>query len=95
MSFLICGIYKDRPEVCRTYPRPSSYLLSSCGYRFFDQQRVGGCYLECQASCCLQTRLNGEPDGSPLSEIAGGEPCRYLIAVDDAPEGAILERLNS
>jgi len=91
MSYLVCGIYDKRPEVCRQYPNRYSYMPDSCGY-FFSDKREGCCYLECQAACCMEPREGGEPGGAPLPDIAGGEPCKYLISVDEPPEGAIIER---
>ena len=37
-------------------------------------------------------RQGGEPGGAPLPEIAGGMPCKHLISVDEAPEGARVEK---
>ena len=96
MSYLVCGIYEKRPKVCREYPQAGHYTPDSCGYWFANSMdpsgRKGDCYLECQASCCMLPRQNGEPGGAPLPEIAGGEPCKHLINVDDPPEGANVEK---
>lgn len=92
MSYLVCGIYEKRPPVCKRYPWPESYLPESCGFRYTRGERQGGCYLECQASCCMMPRQNGDPGGVPLPEIAGGMPCKHLITVDKAPEGATVEK---
>lgn len=86
MSFLICGIYDERPEVCKRYPEPGSYTPPGCSFWFdAEGQRGGECDPGCQASCCMLPRLGGEPGGAPLPEIAGGMPCRYLIVVDKHP----------
>ena len=82
MSYLVCGIYKDRPEVCKTYPRAGSYMPESCGYRFTNRMdgesgRKGDCYLECQAACCMLPRQGGEPGGAPLPEITAMEYRRF------------------
>ena len=94
MSYLVCSIYDRRPKACRDFPQRDSYLPDSCGFRFSGDERKGRCYLECQASCCTLPRKGGEPDGAPLPEIAGGEPCKYLEVVDEPPEGAIVEKLE-
>lgn len=92
MSYLICSIWETRPQVCRDYPKYDSYIPESCGYYFTGGEKKGGCYLECQAQCCMLPRQDGEPGGAPLPEIAGGLPCRYLEDVDDPPKGAEVER---
>jgi hypothetical protein len=91
MSYLICGIHDTRPDVCRNYPRHDSYMPESCGYRFTGGKRKGGCYMECQAECCMLPRQDGEPGGAPMPEIAGGIPCKHLIDVDDPPEDAAVD----
>ena len=91
MSYLICCIHDSRPDVCRNYPRHDSYMPDTCGYRFTGGKRKGGCYLECQAACCMLPRQDGEPGGAPLPEIAGGTPCKHLIDVDTPPEGALVD----
>ena len=92
MSYLICGIYENRPAVCKRFPQVDSYIPDSCGFRFTSGERRGGCYLECQAACCMLPREGGEPGGAPLSEIAGGEPCKHLVVVEEPPEGAVVEK---
>lgn len=92
MSFLICSIHKNRPEVCRSYPQPDNYIPESCGYYFSGDEKKGTCYLECQAACCSLPRRDGEPGGAPLPEIAGGMPCKHLEDVDTPPKGAVVER---
>jgi hypothetical protein len=92
MSYLICGIHRDRPAVCRRYPQRDSYMPESCGYRFEAGEKRGDCYLDCQASCCMEPRQDGEPGGQPLPEVSGGMPCKHLRDVDEAPEGAMVEK---
>jgi len=83
---LVCGIYDERPEICKRYPESGSYTPERCSF-WFDAEgnREGECDPHCQASCCMLPRLGGEPGGAPLPEIAGGMPCRYLISVDEHP----------
>jgi hypothetical protein len=86
MGFLICGIYDERPEVCKKYPQPGSYVPEGCGYWFDAEGKRGGeCDPACQASCCQLPRAGGEPGGAPLPEIAGGEPCKHLVYVERHP----------
>ena len=92
MSYLVCSIWEKRPQVCRDYPKYDSYIPESCGYHFRGSEKMGCCYLECQAACCMLPRQGGEPGGAPLPEIAGGEPCKHLIDVDEPPEGAVVEK---
>jgi hypothetical protein len=75
----ICGIYERRPEVCKKYPESGSYLPPSCGFFFGgDGIQRGKCVPECDSACCKLPRLNGEPGGVPMFEIAGGMSCKYL-----------------
>jgi hypothetical protein len=92
MSYLVCGIYDRRPAMCRKYPEPTSWMPDSCGFYFADGERKGCCYLECQAACCMEPRVGGEPGGAPMPEIAGGLPCKHLISVDEPPPGTIVEK---
>jgi hypothetical protein len=92
MSYLICGIHDKRPKVCREFPQVDNYIPDTCGYHFSGGAKRGCCYLECQASCCMLPREGGEPGGTPLPEIAGGEPCKYLETVDEPPKGAVVEK---
>lgn len=79
----VCGIYKDRPELCKKYPVAESYVPPSCGF-FFDGAgwRHGRCLPECEASCCKLPREKGEPGGAPIPEISGGLPCRHLVETE-------------
>ncbi len=91
----ICKIYKDRPEFCRRYPEPGSFVLPSCGYHFpGDGTRRGRCEPACDASCCRLPRMNGEPDGTSLPEAAGGMPCKHLDYVDADVEFAPAETIK-
>lgn len=85
MGYLICGIYDSRPQICKDYPRQGDWVPQSCAYHFEGGQKKGECDPECQASCCTQPRLDGEPGGAPMPEIAGGLPCRHLIYVERHP----------
>lgn len=77
-----CGIYEDRPEVCRTYPTASHWTPSECTYSFpSGDKREGECACEVGA-CCASPRQGGEPGGVPLPEEAGGEPCKHMVWVD-------------
>jgi len=74
----VCLIYEERPEACRTYPRPDSYIPPGCAYYFpGDGSRQGSCDQECGA-CCMESRVDGEPEGKPLDESMGGRPCKHL-----------------
>ena len=92
MSYLLCGINDRKPSVCKKYPQAGSWVPDSCGYRFSEGERKGDCYLECQAACCMEPRVGGEPGGAPMPEIAGGMPCKHLISSDKAPEGVTVDR---
>lgn len=79
-----CGIYDDRPEVCREYPTNYSFVPSSCGFHFpGDGKRHGKCLPECDASCCKLARQYGEPGGTPMPEILDGLPCKHLEYKED------------
>lgn len=83
-----CGIYKDRPKVCRDYPKIDSYTPGECTYTFpsgGDGPREGGCDCEVGA-CCSGPREGGEPGGTPLPEAAGGLPCKHLVWEDVAED---------
>lgn len=86
MGYLICGIYENRPEMCKKYPERDSYIPEGCTYYFTDEGvRKGYCDPECQAACCSLPRHKGDPVGPAMPEIAGGEPCKHLIYVDKHP----------
>lgn len=85
MSFLVCGIYEERPDVCKKYPERGSYQPQGCTYYFTEQGRQGDCDPYCQAACCMLPRADGLPGGAPLPEIAGGRPCKYLITAEQHP----------
>ena len=79
----LCGIYKDRPEVCKVYPRADHYQPESCGFIFLGNgKRSGRCLEECDSSCCQLPRENGEPGAAALPTEAGGSPCRHLEWVE-------------
>lgn len=85
MGYYICGIYKDRPEMCKRYPERDSYIPEGCTFYFTDGERKGFCDPDCQASCCHLPRHQGEPTGPALPDIAGGLPCKHLEYVDHHP----------
>lgn len=85
MSFLICGIYEERPDVCKKYPERGSYQPQGCTFYFTEEGRKGDCDPYCQAACCMLPRQDGLPGGAPLPEVAGGRPCKYLITVEQHP----------
>jgi Fe-S-cluster containining protein len=73
----ICEIYAERPEMCRSYPRPDSYRPPGCSFFFpGDGSRTGECN-QC-GECCGEPRVDGEPLGKPLSLDEGGQSCKYL-----------------
>jgi hypothetical protein len=90
MGHYRCGIYDQRPEMCRRYPESGSYIPQSCTFYFTEAGRQGSCDPDCNASCCFLPRLGGEPGGAPMPEIAGGEPCKHIlyIGVDPAQPGS-------
>lgn len=47
-----------------------------------------------QGACCAIPRENGIPGGVPLPEVAGGEPCKYLVYTD-VDEAAPEEKVAS
>lgn len=79
-----CGIYESRPQVCRDYPKVDQFMPEECTYTFVGSERRGDCACNIGA-CCNLPRTGGEPDGAPLSALAGGKACKNLIWVD-APE---------
>jgi len=73
-----CGIYEDRPKLCRDYPQVYHYIPDECTYWFAGAERVGNC--ECGVgACCSVPREGGEPGGAPLPDMAGGLPCKHLV----------------
>lgn len=89
MGNYVCGIYDQRPEMCRKYPESGSYVPNTCSFYFAEGERKGECSPECNASCCFLPRVGGEPGGAPLPEIAGGEPCKHITYVDVHPSRAV------
>jgi len=76
-----CGIYEDRPKVCRDYPKADHYRPKACTFYFMGGERLGAC--ECgEGACCAIPRQGGMPGGAPLPKIAGGEPCKHLVWED-------------
>lgn len=85
MGYWVCEIYEQRPKACRDYPQPGHWVPESCAYYFENGERKGDCDPECQSSCCMQPRVDGEPGGAAMPEIAGGMPCKHLVYVDRHP----------
>jgi Fe-S-cluster containining protein len=97
-----CGIYKSRPQFCRDYPRVQDFVPSGCTFHFVGEERRGSCRpKECgNEICCAWPREGGEPEGTSLDSLAGGEPCKHLkweeldaektASIDD-PESVDLE----
>lgn len=88
-----CSIYGDRPAVCRKYPEVDHYLPTQCTYFFMDGKKMGDCSCG-EGACCAIPREKGLPGGAPLPSIAGGEPCKYLVFIEDREE-TIGEALGS
>lgn len=84
-----CGIYEDRPKLCKDYPTVSHYQPPECTYYFVGAERRGECNCG-EAACCTLPREGGEPGGSPLPDEAGGLPCKHLtwdeVTVKEASE---------
>ena len=85
MGYLICGIYENRPEMCKRYPESGSYIPEQCTFYFADGERKGSCDPECQASCCMLPRHQGEPTAPAMPEIAGGLPCKHIVYSETHP----------
>ena len=81
-----CGIYEDRPELCRAYPTVYHYTPPECTFSFPDGEvRQGECACDVGA-CCATPREGGEPAGAPLPEEAGGAPCKHLVWEDQVED---------
>lgn len=80
-----CSIYENRPKVCREYPKVDHYLPPECTFTFVGSDREGECACDIGA-CCSVPREKGEPGGAPMPNIAGGEPCKYLVWEDKGAE---------
>lgn len=85
-----CGIYEQRPEICKDYPKIDHYMPEECTYTFTGDKRGGSCACDI-AACCNTPRENGEPGGAPIPSIAGGKACKHLIW----EEGDSLEKQAS
>jgi len=91
-----CGIYDQRPQICRDYPKIDQYIPEECTFLFIGDKRSGGC--DCNVgACCNTPRQDGEPGGAPLPAIAGGKACKHLVwEADPSPEkrflGEVLEK---
>lgn len=72
-----CSIYENRPKLCVDYPRVDHYMPPECTFKYVGNEREGRC--ECNiGACCAVPRDGGEPGGTPMPDVAGGEPCKYL-----------------
>ena len=85
MGYHICGIYGERPEMCKRYPERDSYIPEECAYYFANGERKGECDPDCDATCCKLPRHNGEPNAPAMPDIAGGIPCKHLIYSETHP----------
>ena len=73
-----CGIYEDRPKVCREYPKIDHYRPKECKFYFIGNDRLGSC--DCgKGACCAIPRQDGVPGGAPLPKVGGGKPCKHLV----------------
>jgi len=73
-----CGIYENRPQVCKDYPKVDHYLPEECTYTFNGSERRGECTCDVGA-CCNTPREGGEPGGAAMPSIAGGKSCKHLV----------------
>lgn len=85
MGYMICEIYEKRPEMCKRYPESGSYIPDQCSFYFVDGERRGRCDPDCQASCCMLPRHQGEPTAPAMPEIAGGLPCKHIVYFETHP----------
>lgn len=89
-----CGIYDQRPELCRQYPNIAEYIPRECTYTFPDgRTREGECACGVGA-CCSVPRRDGEPTGQQLSEEDGGQPCKHLIMIEEPEKIAASDGLQ-
>ena len=82
--FVRCGIYESRPQFCRDYPGPTSFMPAACTYRFLNGERTGSCQPEvCQEhACCNYPRRGGEPTADACPTEDGGKPCKHIVWVE-------------
>ena len=73
-----CGIYDQRPQVCKDYPKVDQYMPEECTFTFNGSERRGDCACH-EGVCCNTPRENGEPGGAAMPSIAGGKPCKHLV----------------
>lgn len=86
-----CGIYAERPRVCREYPKIDSWTPKECTYTFYNGERYGKC--DCGvAACCAVPREKGLPGGSDLPASAGGLPCKHLVVESEKTSAVTLNR---
>jgi Fe-S-cluster containining protein len=92
-----CGIYNDRPEVCRIYPKVDQWIPPECTFYFTGGVRNGDCSCGTSA-CCEVPRVGGDPGGAPMPREAGGLPCRHIVVEEEektAQEHSETEDPNS
>jgi hypothetical protein len=62
-----CGIYDSRPQFCQDYPQVHDFVPPKCTFSFQTD------------TCCGYPREGGEPEGTSLDPLAGGEACKHLV----------------
>jgi|SaaInlV_200m_DNA_6_1039755.scaffolds.fasta_scaffold10665_6 hypothetical protein len=79
-----CGDYESRPQFCKDYPQVTDFVPSGCTFSFLGAERQGSCQPEeCQQDiCCGYPREGGEPEGTSLDAMIGGEPCKHLTWIE-------------
>ena len=96
-----CSNYENRPQMCKDYPKVTSFIPPGCTFSFHNQERLGSCQPEvCQEnSCCAYPREGGEPEAKTLDSYAGGLPCKHLVWEElpteknaDAPRESFTEK---
>jgi hypothetical protein len=71
--------------MCQKYPVIDSWIPPECTFYFAGEERKGSCACDIGA-CCAEPREKGEPVGAPMPAIAGGLPCKHLVAVEEPAE---------
>jgi hypothetical protein len=82
-----CGIYEERPNFCKEYPKVIDFVPPRCTFHFIGEERRGSCQPEAcgQDLCCTYPRDGGEPEGTSLDAMAGGAPCKHLQWTETSP----------
>lgn len=91
-----CGIYANRPQFCRDYPRVQDFMPPGCTFYFVGSERRGSCQPEVcgQSICCSWPREGGEPTGASLDSLLGGAPCKHLVWTETEPEKVASADVN-